>query len=327
MRRPALGLTALSLTLASPALAFDCGKARSASEKAICADPAALRSDAAMSEAFGALVAGRTAPEKAQATQGQVRWLRERDNQCSDQKGAGLSACLERVSDSRRAFLLGQPEAGPGASGRLAPWFRYEKGGKARATIDLQLIKFVDPKTPAERAFNAAADKLVGPLDQPETYDPAADHYVYERDMRLVFASPKLISAHMSAYQDVGGAHPGSYTGNVNIDVAAGREAQFDDLLDARGADKVFALCLKAVQAQRKEKLGADAPSDAQDLADLAKNVREATGKLGAWSFEADKVSITYDPYAVGSYAEGAYDCEIPYSVLKPLARPAFPLP
>ena len=178
-----------------------------------------------------------------------------------------------------------------------------------------------------ERAFNAAVDKLVGSLDQPEKDDPAADRYEYNRDMRLVYASPRLISAHMAAYQDTGGAHPSSFTGDVNIDVAAGREAQFDDLLDARGADKVFAICLKSVQAQKKEKMGADAPNSAEDLAELTKNVKEATRNLGAWSFQADKVSISYDPYAVGSYAEGGYDCEIPYANLKGLARPAFPLP
>jgi hypothetical protein len=48
---------------------------------------------------------------------------------------------------------------------------------------------------------------------------------------------------------------------------------------------------------------------------------------LRAWSFAPDKATVTYDPYAVGAYAEGLYSCEIPYATLKPLAKPGFPLP
>ena len=73
--------------------------------------------------------------------------------------------------------------------------------------------------------------------------------------------------------------------------------------------------------------MGADAPLGAADLKELAKNVAEATDKIANWSFGADKATVTYDPYAVGAYVEGAYQCEIPYTMLKPLAKPSFPLP
>jgi hypothetical protein len=36
---------------------------------------------------------------------------------------------------------------------------------------------------------------------------------------------------------------------------------------------------------------------------------------------------VTYDPYAVASYAEGAFECVIPMATLRALAKPAFPLP
>ena len=201
------------------------------------------------------------------------------------------------------------------------------KGGKGRAALDVQLLTFPAPTKPAERAFNAAVDALVGTLDEPEADDPAGDRYEYNRTMRLVFASPELISAHLEGYNDTGGAHPNSFSGNVNIDIARGREAQFPDLLDPPGAKTVFALCLKQVVAQKKARMGDEAPLKAADLKELSGQVAEATGQLRSWSFGPEKATVDYDAYAVGAYVEGAYSCEIPYSALKPLAKAGFPFP
>ena len=310
---------------ASPAAAFDCGKARTPSEKAICANPTARAADEAMGQAFAKLIADSNPSAKPNIVAAQARWLRDRDNACADAKAPG--ACLADESARRRAYLAGEAETGPGAPGRLAPVFRSEKGAKGKAEISLQLLKFPAPANPGERAFNAAVDRLVGELTEPEKDDPAADRYAYDRTMRLVFGSPALISAHLEGYNDTGGAHPTTFSGNVNIDVAKGAEMKFADLLDAKAAKAVFALCQKQVIAQKKEREGADAQLGPESLKDLAKSIAEATGNLEAWSFGAEKATISYDPYAVGAYAEGAFSCEIPYSTLKPLAKAGFPAP
>lgn len=55
----ALGLAAAGLALAAPgAFAFDCKRAASSSEKAICADAAALAADADLSKVVEGLRAG-----------------------------------------------------------------------------------------------------------------------------------------------------------------------------------------------------------------------------------------------------------------------------
>lgn len=320
-----LGLILYAALVAAPADAFDCKKAATAAEKAICADPIARAADEAMAQAFAARLAAESPAAKPTLIAAQSRWLRDRDNACADDRAP--SACLAEQSARRRAFLAAAPEAGPGAPGRLAPVFRIAKGGKGRAAIDLQLLKFPSPATPAERAFNAGVDRLVGPLDEPQKDDPAPEGYAYDRTMRLTYASPGLISAHLDGYSDMGGAHPITFSGDINILVARGREAQLADLLDAKGAKAAFALCLKQVVAEKKARLGADAPLRADDLKDLAHNIDDATAKLQNWSFAAAKATVAYDPYAVGAYAEGGYECVIPYATLKPLARPGFPLP
>ena len=325
MRLLPLTLALVAALVASPAAAFDCKKAATASEKAICGDPTARAADEAMATAFFKRLTSESPSAKRTLIAAQGRWLKARDRDCEDSKP--LAACLAEESARRRAFLAGEPEAGPGAPGRIAPVLRIEDGSKGKADIDLQLLKYPAAATPAERAYNAAVDSLVGALDEPEPNEPNPGGYAYDRTMRLTYASPALISAHLRAYEDTGGAHPNTFSGNVNILVARGREAKFADLLDARGAKAVFALCLKQVIAAKKARMGADAPVGPDFINELTKNVAESTGKLGAWSFAAGKATVDYDPYAVGAYAEGAYECVIPYATLKPLAKSDFPLP
>lgn len=320
----ALGIAAFG---PAPAHAFDCAKAASASEKAICADPAALAADADLGKAFEALRAAADPKSRAGLAAAEVAWLRRRDADCSDQKGPALSACLASESRARLAFLTGAPQAGPGTPGRLAPVFRMQKGGKGRADIDIQLLEFVDPATPAQRAFNAAMKTLWDDVQEPEKDDPASDRYASVWSLRLAYASPRLISAHVEGYSDTGGAHPNSSTANVNIDVAQGREATFDALLDKAGAQKVAALCLKQVRDQKHEREGSDEQTDADSLKSLADNVAQSSADLKVWSFGADSATLDYDPYTVGAYAEGAFQCVIPYATLRPLAKPGFPLP
>ena len=249
-----------------------------------------------------------------------------RDSNCAEEKGEALGACLARETRARIAFLAGAPDAGPGAPGRIAPVFRMQKGGKGRTEVDVQLLKFVDAATAAERAFNAAIDRLTNDLENPGKDDALADQWSYTWSMRLAYASPKLISAHADGDLFMGGAYPNSYSVNINVDGARGRELTFQDLVDKPAADKVFALCLKQVRDQKSAREGT-IDDDAGAAKSLAESVAQATGDLKAWSFGADAAIVSYDPYSVGAYAEGAFSCSVPYAMLRPLARADFPLP
>ena len=326
------GLAACAL-LPHAAFAFDCAKARSADEKAICATPEARAADDAMTKAFEALRAAAPPAQRASLLAAQVRWIGQRGQDCYDSKGDKftgdrLSACLAEASNARAKFLQGAPEAGPGASTPMAPFFTIVKGGKGRADVDFEVVRFTAQPSGAERAFNAAVDKLSDDIIQPEAGDPSADRYAFEAVMRVTYASPRLVSATVNAYQDSGGAHPNSYISHINVDLGAGKELSFADLADAKAQKAIDAKCLEEVRAARKEKMegeggGPDDPFDS----DMPKNVATATNTLGAWGFGADKAVVDYSPYSVGSYAEGYYQCALPYAFLKPLAKPTFPLP
>ena len=318
-------IPAYVLGAADPASALDCARASTASEWAICADPAALKADADLDKAYVALLASAREPQRAAIVAAEARWIGARDNECADQKGAAMSACLKTATERRRAFLAGAPEARPGAPGRLAPVFRIEKGGPGKADVDLEFLTFPEPANAGERVFNAGVAKLSEDIVEPEKDDPRADCYAYTRTMRLAYASPWLLSAHVDAYEYTGGAHPNSFTRNVNVDLSQGRALAFADLLEKAAAGKIVDLCTERVRKQKIDK--GETLDDLGSPEDLRKNVEEATGDLKTWSFGAEAATIDYDPYAVGAYAEVAFNCTVPYATLRPLAKPDFPLP
>ena len=57
--------------------------------------------------------------------------------------------------------------------------------------------------------------------------------------------------------------------------------------------------------------------------ATIATTVRDLT----SWSIGADEITVSFDPYAVGAYAEGAYSCSFPTKGVKELALPKALLP
>lgn len=325
MRRAALAL--LVIFAASDADAFDCAKAKSPSEKAICADSGARAADEEMAKAYGDLLRGSGEKSKKQLAAAQANWLRLRDGSCSEQHGEKLAACLTQQSRQRAAFLAGRAEAGPGTVDTLAAKVWYAKLAKGQVDVDYELLEFAAPKTPGERAFNAAVERLqedgkalVGDAGE----EGAATFGV---SMRLVYASPRLVSAHADIYQDGGGAHPNESTRNFNFDIQRDRLLSFADGFAAEGANKIAVFCYDAVLKQKRERLGDDAPKGADELAELNKSVSESIRDLGRWSFGPDKAVIAFDRYTVGAYAEGDYECALGYETLRPWAKAEFPLP
>ena len=309
-----------------PAFAFDCKLAASLSEKAICADPKALAADADLGKAYEALRATLDAGQRGELGKAQSRWLKTRDANCAEKTGNELSVCLEGESKKRAKFLAGVPESGPGGKGKLVPFFQVEKGGAGRTDVDVEVFKFANPSTPAEKVFNADIEKLIGDFAQPDKGD-TSDSYSFYADTTLTYVSPRLISAQTVTSTFNGGPHPMIQSTSSNIDVAAGGEATFANMLDKKAAQEVFDSCAKQVLKQKKETEGADADLSADAIKNLNETVASVSSDLALWSFYADKAVITYDQDVVGAHGEGAFDCTIPYTQLRPLVKPGFPLP
>jgi len=97
----ALGLAASAIAGPAAAASFDCAKAASATEKAICADPALSRLDEQVAEAFKAAQGHWAAGDWRIFLRNEQRsWLRDRDANCK-----GDRACLKRDYELRLSFL------------------------------------------------------------------------------------------------------------------------------------------------------------------------------------------------------------------------------
>lgn len=314
--------------IGSSAWALDCSKAKTPQDKALCADPRAAAADAAMSKAYTDLAARLSEAEKKALIISQRAWLKDRANGCSDAKADALAKCLIDQSVTRAHYLAGQPEAGPGTGGKLMPVFIQHPGRKGYYEVDVTALKFMPATTPAEKLFNAAMDKYLKDMPSGKIEDEFGKDMTYSFMVhaRMVYASPKLISAHVETYQYEGGAHGNGGTSDINIDVATGKGLSFADVFAAGAADKLNAECLRQIIKQKAERLP-DEKIEGDPLKDLKKSIGEGIVQMDSWSFSPAGGSVDYDAYVLGAYAEGAYTCSFPRDFLQPRVKASFSLP
>lgn len=323
MRRTALAALGLLGSVASAA-AMDCTAAKSALDKAICASPQAVAADEAMVVAYNALRQRMAPAERAALLVAQRAWIKRREFGCESDKPT-YGQCLADETNRRRMFLEARPEGGSGVESTLEPLIIAKPGKPRDWEIDIELLKFARPNTPGERTFNAEVAKMVSdiPSDRREiARDQTYSHNVW---MRLTWLSPTLISARTEGYEFSGGAHGNPFTAGLNIDMKSGRKLAFADAFDKAAQEKLTDACLAQI-APEKARRGMEAPKG-DELKSLRQGIDEGLADLDIWNFSAKGATIVYGHYAIGSYAEGTYECDVPLARLKELAKKGFPLP
>jgi uncharacterized protein len=144
-------LTGLLLIACSvPAQAFDCAKAVSSIEKAICADPKLKAADDAMSAAYATLRESLVGADRKSVGASQRKWVKSREDSCGYQQGAEQANCILSQTDERRQLLSAEPESGPGTGSRLMPVFIQQDADPRHYDIDFTLIKFVKAQSKGE---------------------------------------------------------------------------------------------------------------------------------------------------------------------------------
>jgi uncharacterized protein YecT (DUF1311 family) len=318
---------ALVCAAAAPAFALDCTKAAAPDEKAICADPQALAADDAMVKAFQALYGKSSDADKKLLLASQRGWIKTRANSCADKSGAEQGRCLKDETEKRRKYLAGEPEGGPGSGGKLVPLIVQRAQRKAAYELDINAVHYVPATTAAENLFNSEVDRMLRNAPNIEEDYQAGLSYSYQLSVDVTYASPKFISAHISDYIFGGGAHGSGSTRNINIDAAKGVFLKFDDVFTAAGKAKIDAECMSQIVKQKSEQLDEGEKMSDEDMAQLRSGVEEGLHKLEKWSFSSGTATVTYDAYAIGSYAEGPHECEFTTQFLQPLAKAGFVVP
>jgi uncharacterized protein YecT (DUF1311 family) len=315
------------LGLASRAHAFDCSEARTIQEKTICADLEAKRADDEMNTAFQTLWS-KLLPDQQKAMQDSQRvFLQRRDQSCDYNADPKLATCLLEKTQERLQFLKGSQSSGPGAGRALQPHFIQSRGEKGQYDIYVDALEFPDPVTPGERLFNGEIDKILQNVPKPlKIYEPERrSALTYDLSMKITYASPQFLSAEINIWDFSGGAHGNGGERNLNIDMERGLILTFHDVFDPDAAVELSQECVRQIERQKQEKMpgGSHLPSQEE----IQKTIRETVPDLSHWSFSAQTASVIFNPYEVGSYAEGQYECTFPASLLRPLRKLEFVVP
>lgn len=309
--------------------AFDCTKAATKVEKAICVNTDLIASDSEMAKAYASVRGASTAAEKKMLALSQRRWIEQRENACSYAAEAELASCISKETNERRLLLQGAPESGPGTLSRLVPVFLQQVGTAKIYGLDYALLRFANPQSAGEKLFNAQSKKILSEAPvEPHGQDEFEDRVLTrEETFAISYASPDLLSVADSFYSDDGGAHGNGRVSNINIDMRSGKEINTSDMFASETIKTLTLECREQILQRKQvndsaEKYVPEADANYQEstIADHINNFRR-------WTITAEKAIVTFDSYAIGAYAEGPYECEFDMPKLKALAKPDAPLP
>lgn len=317
-----LGLLAFPAT----AQAFDCAKAESIVEMAICADAKLKKADDAMVAAYGKLWRDYEKSERAALVGLQRRWLKEREESCERQSGANIAACVLAATEERRRFLAGEPESGPGAGGRMIPVFAFQQGDEVKNyDVAISLLKFADPRSPGEKLFNEIVAAAAMERPEGDTFDdPSENPFEYHVDMKLAFASPRFLSARIGRWGQDGTAHGYYETTTTNLDLVRGALVKAEDWFDEAAVSTLKAECVAQIAGQKKADDEAyDPPNDPFYSEDI---ITDRLKSSSDWTFWADKASVDFHD-DLAAPAAGQYSCDFTVERIRSLAKSGSPLP
>lgn len=299
---------------------FDCAKASSAIDRAICQDKDVARADREMVALYGTLLARLGGPAKEALQKSQMQWIVNRNRGCARGDSDAITRCLAVRYENRIADLKA---SGAGTYPFVEEEVIQQKGrvGKIRYAIDISYPRFAgttaDFSIVNRRLADAAAQ---GARETTPTADAGVEReqeWSAEGGYTLYRPAPDAITVSRSFWAYTGGAHGyGSVTCTL-VDLRSGKTVGPADVFIAgdRWLREMVTLVAGDLRKQFKENPGFD---DALEPAKLTKTMRDG----GRYCWQAGKLEVYFNQYEVGPYSSGPYTVEIPYARLKPLLRP-----
>jgi|GEM_PF-4120025 len=314
-------LASLPLLLATPAAAFDCTKAASPLDKAICADPKALAQDDQMAAIYGQVRGALDEAGKAGLLGDQRYWLRQRSESCVQDKKVETS-CIIAMTEARTERLTGYWRATQ-MTPAIQPWFRTANDRKLGFEVVTVTPRLVLADAAKAKIFNQEAETHIGYDEQlAEKKSLAAEEerpVSYEAGYEVALSNASLISVSFYSYDYSGGAHGLPARSALAFDPVRGRVLTRKDLFqDEPKLLKTVETACRADFAKRNK--------DDLELFEDA-DLKPVIEDFGAWLFEAGKITIRFDVYTIAPYSSGEIDCSLPNSVFTPFLKPGIKLP
>ena len=324
MPRFALALVAL-LYIASPAVAasFDCSKAQSPFEQAICSSPEVSVQDETLAQAYATALGGLSTAAANEIKSAQRAWLDYAEHSCSDdaQPIAGAytdeqKQCLATTYRNR----IGDLETSRMQGGyRFYPIDRYlvEQDTEALpedfvkvADKQFQIVK-IDGGDVAE-PFNAAIDAIIAETQdvfEPGTTTIAAGDVTSDYDIstKVSGVTSQRISLVTNEYwYGHGAAHGNYFITHRHFLLGEKRLLEASDLFEGDWQEQLGQLALDGIKAKLGEDYFANSDEDVKVI---------AIDPL-RWDFSDEGLVVQFNIYEVTAYAMGAPTLTIPWGDL-----------
>ena len=315
------------LTLPAQAASFDCAKAATSFEKAICADPATSMQDEIMAQAYATALGGLSEVAAADVKAAQKSWLAYAERGCSEDAqpiaGEYNEDQLQCLAGNFRSRIRDLEASHMQGGYRFYPLDRYlvEKDTEALpeefnklADKHYQIVK-IDRGDDIATAFNAAVDSIIAGQGQ-AFFEPGTSQIAigdvtsdYDITTKVSDVTSQRISLTTNEYwYGHGAAHGNYFIVHRHFLIGKKRLLEASDIFE--GDDwqaRLGELALKQVKAQ----LGEDYFAGSDD------NIAPIAIDPLRWDFSEAGLIIQFNIYEVTAYAYGAPTITIPWSDLE----------
>ncbi len=343
----ALILPFLLCTLAHAA-SFDCAKAKTAQEKALCASPQLSAADDQMAAAYKAWLAAAPASWAAGIRGNQIVWLRFRDATCpAGDANDPITTCLSDIYKERIDELKGMVQhiagitfvsqaltltardtldsAPPAGATEVTPGFGTLQASWPQASSTApQWTAWNNAVVPAiVQAANAGESSSA--RDWSGLVQPGVDRGL---NLTVQRVNAQWVSASIDDFYDGHGAHPEENFTEFYWVLGAQRAIKPEDVFQPNSGWDTW--MEKQLDSYLHKTLDAQSTGNYQSWfpgGDAAKTLQGIVTNPGDWKLEPAGLSIFFAPYQVACYACTPDPLTIPWSDLKPYLQPSFVLP
>ncbi len=326
----ALTLFAL-LAMPATAASFDCSRAESPLEKAICAYPDLGAADEAMAKAFVAARKKLSAPASKIVLDNQRRWIDFVSRACTEtatplQSGSYDPAaidCLTTLYTNRKDALETIGAIG-GVTVYPIDWFRVvaDPDQESWSMVGTTVLSYpqIDGSGPDIRAFNAYAKSLIDPVHYKETDEENDGRADYDIKVTVTAVSAATIGVVINDWFYGHGAAHGNYAVNHGLFL---RKEQRPLAAHDVFTGTTWALDLKPLVIERLKQAIEDETGETDVLwEDDLDGIENAIADPARWEISSDGIAFQFEPYEVTAYAFGAPQAPMSWDELRPWLAP-----
>jgi uncharacterized protein YecT (DUF1311 family) len=309
---------------------FDCAKAKTPQEKAICSSPQLSAADDQLTASYHSALAAAPADMREPTRISQRVWLRAIAIECqAGEPGstASLPGCMLQYYRERIDFLthlifkMGGVTFVWRSDTAAAPAAKDPDSPLPQPTLWMFAWPQALSTAPEWKAWNLVIESAVKapPGSEGDAEDEGTDTDV---NVTVGFVSPQLVSASVSNnWYGHGAAHPNLGLIEINWLLKENREIRPDDVFRPHtGWEQFLATeCDKAARTQ----LG-DMYADNPPPGTIPDAMSGIVSNPQSWQLASKGITIVFRPYAIGCHACTPNPVTIPWGALRPFLTPDF---